>query len=99
LSISFKVSINFPTLPYQGSKIGTCSTYFGGVNFSSVHKPNKEVGTGFRLSGEFAEPELLDICFRTKPDWYVKDSNIVKYESWEEYVSSPINRILKYYEL
>lgn len=83
----------------QESQIGSCSAYFSGVNFSTVHKPNQSVGTGFRTSGEFADPERIDLCFRTYPEWYVSDKNVVKYKSWDEYISSPINRILKYYEL
>lgn len=82
----------------QENQIGSCSAHFSGVNFSSVHKPDEEIGTGFRVSGEFADPEKLDICFRNYPSWPT-NKNAVKYKSWEEYVSSPINRILKYYEL
>lgn len=82
----------------QENQIGSCSAYFSGVNFSSVHKPDKDIGTGFRVSGEFADPEKLDICFRNYPAWPT-NKNVVKYKSWEEYISSPINRILKYYEL
>lgn len=82
----------------QENQIGSCSAYFGGITFSSVHKPDKEIGTGFRVSGEFADPEKLDICFRSYPSWPTS-KNVIKYKSWDEYISSPINRILKYYEL
>lgn len=83
--------------------IGSCSAYFGGISFSTVHKPkqNSGNGTGFGklIKGQdFNIPEDLDICFISYPYWAgVREANIKKYCSWDDYLNN--QTILKYYEL
>lgn len=71
--------------------------YFGGLNFSSVHKPSQGNGTGFQIHKEIIKPTIqhaLD-CF-DKPYW--AKGNILKWKSFDEYRKSPIGSILKYIE-
>lgn len=77
--------------------------YFGGLSFSTVHKGCKKFGTGFGLTEEgICEPTLQHAiaCFITAPNWAKGDMRvIVKYKSWEDYLSNSINRILREREL
>jgi len=78
----------------KDNKIGYCQyDRFGGVTFSTVHKPCKECGTGFRVTendGTY-EPTIKDAesSLIFAPNWATpKDKQaIVKYKSWEEYNS------------
>ena len=83
----------------KNNKIGYVQeAYFGGLEFSTVHKPSRENGTGFGLnrdglfdpSIEDAVKALIDCPLRAD------DRNVKKYSSWDEYVSSPVNSIIKY---
>jgi hypothetical protein len=93
-----------PTYCYfiKNDKIGYCQdSYFGGIDFSSVHKPNKDCGTGFRIYEGVNNPSCnhaLD-CFIFAPSWY--DGNkkeIRKYKNWEDYLKEPTSKILNYIE-
>mgnify|MGYP001608146747 FL=1 len=74
--------------------------YFGGLDFSSVHKPNQENGTGFQIHKEITEPTIKHAtdCFILKPHW-ARNGEVKKYKSFEEYKTSPIGSILKYFEV
>ncbi|REC60504.1 hypothetical protein DRF65_20800 [Chryseobacterium pennae] len=59
------------------------------ISISSVHKPSKEVGTGFRLSDEYslemAKQALVIIC----PTWAINSRNhVIKYENLKEFMKS-----------
>lgn len=93
-----------PTYFYfiDGNNIGYCQEdYFGGVKFSTVHKPCRECGTGFGLNeyGIF-EPTIEDAkkAFIIAPNWAKRnDAQAVrKYKGWEEYISTPLNNMCKY---
>ena len=83
------------------NEIGYCQENFGGITFSSVHKPNKNVGTGFRVSGDFANPVDYKKSFNI-PTWgfkMAKNIDIKKWLNWDEYINARINRILTYKEI
>lgn len=95
----------------KDDKIGYCQEeYFSGFDFSSVHKANRRTGTGYRIHSEVMNPTIkhcLD-CFVSVPQWAIKKywgrntenrPTVEKYKDWEEYISSPVNQILKYREL
>ena len=95
-----------PTYCYfvKDNKIGYVQeAYFGGLSFSTVHKGCKKFGTGFGLTENgICEPTLQHAvdCFILAPNWAKRDIGaIVKYKSWDEYLSNPVNRILKNREL
>lgn len=79
----------------DGVNIGYCQdNYFGGVTFSTVHKPNKNCGTGFGLQdyhhGIF-EPTLQDAkeAFIIAPNWATANdrASVTKYKNWDEYAA------------
>ena len=73
--------------------------YFGGLDFSSVHKPNRDNGTGFQIHKEVIEPTIkhAEDCFILKPYW--ASGEVQKYKSFEDYKTSSIHSILKYMEV
>lgn len=78
--------------------------YFGGISFSTEHKPNKNCGTGFGLTENgIYNPTVKDAerTFIIAPHWAKPQDiqQVVKYKGWEDYLTNPINRILKYTEL
>lgn len=81
-------------------KIGTVQARWGGICLSTVHVPNKKYGTGFGLNGlhGFASPEDIDQAFATTPEWAIRGV-VKKYKNWDEYISTPLNKILNYFEI
>lgn len=82
-------------------KLGYCQEgYFGGLRFSTVHKPSREAGTGYGLNEEFGgefEPTIQHALntFISKPNWEInRHFTPVKYKSLEEYMAK--ETILKY---
>ena len=75
--------------------------YFGGLDFSSVHKPSQKNGTGFQIHKEIIEPTIKHAtdCFILKPYWASRAGEVQKYKSFEDYKTSPSNSILKYMEV
>lgn len=79
----------------NGQKIGYCQEgYFGGIRFSTVHKPSAICGTGFGLQedpGLYA-PTIKDAeeAFIVKPKWFKKHFTPTKYESWDEYTKTSV---------
>lgn len=69
--------------------------------FGTVHKPCKEVGTGYQIlkdiptEGLTLENALSSLCFA--PAWAASSDlkAIVKYKSVEEYLNSSYNKIIK----
>jgi len=75
----------------KDDKIGyiQAGSFFEGVTFSSVHKPCRECGTGFRLSSEEIHELDLKYCEEAintiAPNWSRKDAKyVVKYKDWIE---------------
>ncbi len=73
-------------------QIGYCQEgNFGGLTFSTVHKPSREAGTGYGLHDGFNsnyEPTIEDAkqAFILKPNWARNDNfTPIKYKSLEEY--------------
>jgi len=65
---------------------------FREISISTVHKPSKEAGTGFRISEEFsvkeAQKALLTVC----PEWAANTRNyIVKYKNLKDFIESKTN--------
>lgn len=91
----------------KNNRIGYVQTdYFGGLSFSTVHKGNRETGTGFGLNdmdNRVFEPtiEHAENAFIIAPYWATNGqrNSVVKYKSWDEYIQQPVNRILKKREL
>ena len=90
----------------KDDKIGYVQTdYFGGLSFSTVHKPCKGFGTGFGLNdlnNRVWQPTIKDAekCFITAPNWATGNiGDIKKYKNWDEYINTPINKILTEREL
>ena len=91
----------------KDDKIGYCQIgYFGHYSFETVHKPCKEAGTGFSVYDETNEPTIqkANECLVIAPGWAinrkkyganVRDNKIIKYKNWDDYISLPINQILK----
>lgn len=61
---------------------------FGGFSFSTVHKPCREYGTGFRIASEVSEP-TIELAYKSFAfsGWPIPDpQNIRKYSSVDEYI-------------
>lgn len=87
----------------QSDKIGTISASYDGVSYGTIHKPCHKFGTGFGLSGYMASaPASLNMikscCEIVKPEW-AGSGEVKKYKNWEDYVNTPINRVLTYFEI
>ena len=76
----------------DGKNLGYCQQgYFGGVRFSTVHKPCRECGTGYGLDDDPGtyNPTIQDAkrAFILAPNWANSSDikAIKKYANWEEY--------------
>jgi hypothetical protein len=81
--LGFRVFIN-PSNPVyaffsDGVKIGYVQGYY---KFSSVHKPNKYVGTGFGMAEGDITLDNINKAFGFAPDWASRSdlNNVVKYK-------------------
>jgi hypothetical protein len=89
----------------KGENIGYVQcAYFGGLSFSTEHKPNKNCGSGFGLTENgIYNPTVNDAerSFIFAPHWAKKEDvkHVIKYKGWEDYLKNPINQILTYTEL
>jgi hypothetical protein len=79
---------------YDGYHIGYLQqeSSFREISISTVHKPSKEAGTGFRMSEEFslkeAQKALLTVC----PEWAINNRNhIIKYKNLKDFMESKTN--------
>lgn len=86
----------------KDNKIGTVSSDdFYGLNFGTVHKPNRSCGTGFRLNDKPETKPTIEMALNSvnvfMPYWYHEKEQPVKYSGWDEYLKK--NAILKYYEI
>lgn len=68
-----------------------CSNYFGGYDFSTVHKPCKEAGTGYGILRDAAPTvENANKTLLTYPDWakHNEKQAIKKYKTIEEFLNN-----------
>ena len=78
------------------------ANYYGGLDYSTVHKPCKRFGTGFGLNnGILGDPLSIDLihqCLGLTRCWasYYK---VEKFKDWNDYLNYPTNNILTYYEI
>lgn len=79
----------------DGKEIGYCQQErMGGLTFSTVHKPNGQCGTGYRITDDpgFYEVPHIDQAkkaFLFAPSW-ARPSEIraiVKYKNWDEFAA------------
>lgn len=85
----------------EGSNIGYVQDAdFGGLSFSTVHKPNADSGTGFRTDDGVYEPTLEHArgTFVKAPYWG-SGKSVVKYKNWSDYTKSSHGSILKKVEV
>lgn len=78
----------------DGVNIGYCQEgYFGGIRFSTVHKPCRECGTGFGLQDEpgIFKPTLEDAkgAFIIAPHWArpKQRAAVKKWANWEQFAA------------
>lgn len=74
------------------------SDFFDLLNFSTVHIPCQQCGSGFRMYENISDPtnEIINNCFCSGPDWIGSDIRFVKkYDGWEHYQSYKLNQICK----
>lgn len=86
----------------KGMHIGSVEVdYYGGLNFASVHKPNRYTGTGFAMAREVTQPTIEHALatFNLAPHWATDSqcSSVVKYKNWDEFAKT--ERILSYTEV
>jgi hypothetical protein len=73
-SLGYQVFINPNNHKYaffsDGIKIGYVQENFGGgYSFSTVHKPDKQIGTSFRMDEGPINKENAEKCFLLAPNW------------------------------
>ena len=88
----------------KDNKIGNVEeAYFGGLNFSTKHKANRQCGTGFMLNGNdgIVDPTLKNAeeTFILYPNWASpKDKeSVIKFKSFKDYQKQ--ETCLKYKEV
>jgi hypothetical protein len=70
---------------------------WGSFNFSTVHKPCHECGSGYSMYREvYPEIKIAYDCFVLAPQWANSSDvkAIKKYKNWADYTSDPINKII-----
>lgn len=75
----------------KDDRIGYCQiSYHGGFDYSTVHKPSKENGTGFSMNtGVDASIQyaLNTLNSYTEYPEYLKGTTIVKYKTLQEFIN------------
>lgn len=94
--------INQVFIENQEGKICTVSEKYSGVTYATVHRPNRECGTGFGLTNDIdmASLEMIVLSMNTNsPQWATKNQReaVIKYSNWADYLKK--DSILRYYEL
>jgi hypothetical protein len=86
----------------KNDKIGSISAHFGGVSYSTVHKPNRKTGTGFSLSAHYncIQSEDINLIYAAIntvcPAWYNGEMP-QKFKNWEDFVKR--ETILTFFEI
>jgi hypothetical protein len=102
---TFKTSSKYISQIYvtDDKNIITCQAEYSGVKFSTVHKPNKSVGTGFGINEEHVINVTVDDIKSylkiTCPNWVSSKDirNTQKWANFDEWLK--YQTILKWYEL
>ena len=69
-----------------------------GFYFSTVHKPNRQCGTGYSIERDIITPTIeiaKSCCLISRPHWGNHDHAPIKYKSWDDYLSYEINTIIE----
>ncbi|HQZ43655.1 MAG TPA: hypothetical protein PK735_12275 [Flavobacteriales bacterium] len=84
----------------DGEKIASVEDSYG-LRLSTVHKPNRECGTGFADNTvEAATPQMIRSTMATiAPRWATAKQRaaVVKYKNWEDFLSK--DTVLDWYQL
>ena len=76
---------------------------YRGLNFTTLHKPNRETGTGYRMHTEIYEPTIkhAESTFAHHPYWARKSEipSIKKWGSFKEYATSSYGSWQKYQQV
>lgn len=91
----------------NGITFGSISGFYSGVQYSTCHKSKRgsNCGTGFGVSGysldiETATKKGVESCFMFVPNWVCyRDGINIEKETFEQHISTPIGKILKYSEI
>ena len=78
----------------KDDKIGYVDYGGWGFNFSSVHRPCRECGTGFGIHRNVTPTvAMAEDCLIFAPSWAsgIDRQAIKKYKNWEDYASHPSN--------
>lgn len=93
-SSGFKVYAPVNTTTYchfvKNDKIGYVEAGDWGFNFTTVHKPCRECGTGFSMYRDvIPNVSMADDCLILAPYWasHYNYKAVVKYKNWEDYTS------------
>lgn len=80
----------------KDDKIGYVERGDYGFNFSTVHKPCRECGTGYSIHRDVSYPtiEMAKDSLVMAPHWasFTDVQAIKKYKNWEDYTSYPQNK-------
>ncbi len=81
----------------KDNNIGYVENTDNGFNFSTVHEPNCSCGTGYSIHREVFDPtvKMALACFVNRPHWASNRDKVKKYSSWENYLKSEVNNIIK----
>ena len=85
------------------NQIGYFSFGYYGINFTTVHKPCRQCGTGFRVTDDEVQnitKQIVDSVFSTAPYWGSQYIQFVKkYSSLDEFKKKHWNNMSNFTEL
>lgn len=96
-------SENINQIFVENKEKNICTIHYGlgGLNIGTVHKPNRETGTGFSIKRDLGTIHIKtidDACNTFASHWAGKSAKSVnKYDSIDDYVSK--QTVLKYREV
>jgi hypothetical protein len=75
----------------KGEKIGYCQwdTFTSGPVFSTVHKPNRHSGTGYRV-------ETMAQTLANRPHWANTGDTVNKYKSTADFLAKHWQKLIRY---
>ncbi len=80
----------------KDNQIGYVENGDFGFNFSTVHKANGVGGTGYSIARDtIPSINLAYECFAYYPSASYYSKSTIKYKSWSDFKSMPVNQILK----
>lgn len=72
----------------SSERIGYFQLNYGSLSFTTVHKPCRMCGTGFRVAEDVRvlTSDIINRCFINVPNWAINDSKyVIKYKNLEEF--------------